>query len=348
MLLGSRLFLGVTVAAAGPLLASLIGDLFPASERARIYGYILTGELAGSGFGFLVSGNVAGFLSWRWSFWVLALPAWALAWLIHRHLREPERGAQVDGGSAAGDRLAFQAVREAGIEPDPDLVLHRDPRSVSLWEAVRYVVRIRTNVILILVSAASYFFLGGLQTFGVIFVRRDYGLGQSAATSVLALLGIGAVIGVLLGGRLADRLLRRGRLEARILVAAVAITAAAALALPPFLGNWPLLLAMPLFIVATAFLTAGNPPLDAARLDVVPSGLWGRAESIRTVLRSLAIASAPLLVGLFADLLGDEGGEGLRLTFTLMLLPLGASGLVLLWARRSYPTDVATALAAEG
>ena len=257
VLLGSRLFLGVTVAAAGPLLASLIGDLFPASERARIYGYILTGELAGSGFGFLVSGNVAGFLSWRWSFWVLALPAWALAWLIHRHLREPERGAQVAGAA-------------------------------------------------------------------------------------------GAVIGVLLGGRLADRLLRHGRLDARILVAAVAITAAAALALPPFLGNWPLLLAMPLFIVATAFLTAGNPPLDAARLDVVPSGLWGRAESIRTVLRSLAIASAPLLVGLFADLLGDEGGEGLRLTFTLMLLPLGASGLVLLWARRSYPTDVATALAAEG
>lgn len=346
-LLGSRLFLGVAVAAAGPLLASLVGDLFPAAERARIYGYILTGELAGSGFGFLVAGNVAGFLSWRWAFWVLAVPAWVLAWLLRRHLREPERGAQVDGGGAPGDRLAYKVVREARVEPDPDLVLHRDAERMSLREATRYVLRIRTNVVLIVVSATSYFFLGGLQTFGVIYVRRDYGLGQSAATSILALLGIGAVLGVLLGGRLADRLLSRGRLDARILVAAVVISAAAALALPPFLGNWPLLIAMPLFVIATAFLSAGNPPLDAARLDVVPAGLWGRAESIRTVLRSLAIASAPLLFGLLANLLGDEAGEGLRVTFMLALIPLGLSGLVLLWARRSYPTDVATALAAE-
>src|SRR5581483_1080727 len=50
-LLLSRVFLGAVTASAGPLVASLVGDFFPPGERARIYGYVLAGELAGAGFG---------------------------------------------------------------------------------------------------------------------------------------------------------------------------------------------------------------------------------------------------------------------------------------------------------
>jgi hypothetical protein len=66
-------------------------------------------------------------------------------------------------------------------------------------------------------------------------------------------------------------------------------------------------------------------------------------------LRSLAVASAPLIFGWTATLLGeaDRSGEGLRLAFTLMLATLALAGLMLLFARRTYPTDVATALASE-
>ena len=48
-LLVTRLALGTVIAAAGPAVASLTGDLFPASERSRIYGMVLTGELLGRG-----------------------------------------------------------------------------------------------------------------------------------------------------------------------------------------------------------------------------------------------------------------------------------------------------------
>lgn len=68
MLLITRLALGAVVATAWPAVASLTGDLFPAAERGRIYGYILSGELIGAAFGFLVSGDVAAALSWRASF----------------------------------------------------------------------------------------------------------------------------------------------------------------------------------------------------------------------------------------------------------------------------------------
>jgi len=74
MLLFTRVALGAVVATAGPVVASLTGDLFPASARGRIYGFILTGELLGAGVGFLVSGDVAAVLSWRYSFWILAVP----------------------------------------------------------------------------------------------------------------------------------------------------------------------------------------------------------------------------------------------------------------------------------
>jgi MFS family permease len=318
-LLVTRCFLGVVIAGAAPLLASLMGDLFPGGERGKVYGYVLTGELIGAGFGFLVSGNVAGLLSWRWSFWTLALPSLLLSVGLWRLLEEPERSAP-----------------KAGRE-------HQVP-----WpEAFRRVLAIRTNVVLIAVSATGYLFLGGVETFGVIFMRREYGLGQSAATSMLGLLGIGAVTGVLVGGRVADRLLCGGRADARILVPVVAFGGAAAIAVVPFAAAWPLALAMPLFVLATASLTAGNPPLDAARLDVMPPQLWGRAEAVRTVLRSIAVTAAPLLFGFLASTIGDGNGEALRLTFLVMLAPLGAAGAILLYARRTYPHDAAAAAAGQ-
>src|SRR5579875_1509279 len=91
-LLLSRLALGAVTAASGPVVASLVGDWFPAHERSRIYGFILTGELLGAGAGFAITGDIAA-LSWRAAFVILALPAFILCWLFFR-LPEPARGGQ--------------------------------------------------------------------------------------------------------------------------------------------------------------------------------------------------------------------------------------------------------------
>jgi uncharacterized membrane protein YedE/YeeE len=79
-LLVTRLLLGGVTAAAGPLVASLVGDYFAASERGRIYGYILAGELAGAGVGFAVTGDIAA-LSWRAAF-VVGLVAAPIAYAL--------------------------------------------------------------------------------------------------------------------------------------------------------------------------------------------------------------------------------------------------------------------------
>lgn len=386
MLLITRIALGAVVATAGPAVASLTGDLFPAAERGRIYGFILSGELIGTGIGFLIAGDIAAVLSWRYSFWVLALPGVALAVAIVRLLPEPVRGGQsrlrpgarhirtaeqADHDTAANGQphehedededqgKAEQGVEEEGIEPHRHLVLHTDPTNRSLWWAVRYVLSVRTNVLLIVASALGYFFFAGLRTFAVVFLRDRFSLGQGTASTLLVVLGLGAILGVLITGPLGDWLLDRHHITARPLVAGIAFTAAAVLFVPALLTT-SLLIAAPLFFLAAASLGGANPPLDAARLDLMHSRLWGRAESVRTVLRSSFEAIAPLLFGYVSARFGAHtsglghptgsagtGGIGLDRTFLIMLVPLAAAGVMLLRARRTYPRDVATAVASE-
>lgn len=95
VLMLTRLSLGAVTAVAYPAIASLVGDFFLPTERGRIYGFVLSGELVGAGGGILIAGVAASlFGSWRAAFFVLALPAIGVMWLVHR-LPEPARGAPV-------------------------------------------------------------------------------------------------------------------------------------------------------------------------------------------------------------------------------------------------------------
>jgi predicted MFS family arabinose efflux permease len=341
-LLIARLALGGVTAAAGPFVASLVGDYFAGSERGRVYGFILAGELVGAGVGFAVTGDIAA-LSWQAALVVLALPAFVLAWLVVR-LPEPPRGAHETTASTPQTTAAQELARERGIEPHPELVLRKDPRRLNLLEAARYVLRIRTNVVLIVASACGYYFLAGVQTFGVEFTTHQYGIDQALANLLLLVIGGGAVAGVLLGGTIGDMLLHRGYLRGRILVSAIAATATVVLFMPAIFTR-SATAAVPYLIFAALAVSAQNPPLDAARLDIMVPLLWGRAEGVRTLLRTAAQALAPLLFGAVSDHVFGGGRSGLQWTFAIMLLPLAASAYFLYRALATYPRDVATAAA---
>jgi MFS family permease len=357
-LLWARLFLGAVTASAGPIVASLVGDWFGSWERGRIYGVILAGEYLGVGVGFAVTGNIAE-LSWRAAFVILALPALALALAVWR-LREPERGGRgvlahateappEDASDGAGPQEtdAQRLARERGIAPDPRTVLVGDPRRMRLFAATRYVLRVRTNVVMIVSSACGYYFLAGVQTFGSEFAKGQYGIDQTLANLLLLVVGAGALAGVLSGGAFGDWLLGRGRLSARVLTPAVAATATFVLFIPAIFTR-SAVTAVPYLTAAAFFLGAQNPPLDAARLDIIPPLLWGRAEAVRTLLRSLAQALAPLLFGVVSDHVFGGGRAGLQWTFAVMLVPLAASAWLLFRALRYYPRDVASAAASNG
>ncbi|MHB1929564.1 MAG: MFS transporter [Acidimicrobiales bacterium] len=384
-LLWSRLFLGVVNASAGPIVASMVGDYFPSAERGRIYSYILTGELLGAGLGFAVTGDVAA-LSWRAAFVILALPTFLLARLVLTLPEPARGGVAPlprEGNPPAGppepavagpppppdptellpplpplplpplppgdpdpteETDAQRVARQRGIEADADRVLRDDPGRMGVWSATRYLLGIRTNRILIVASACLYFYLAGLETFGSEFASQQYGVPSAVANLLILLVGVGAVVGVLVGGTLSDGLLRRRFLNSRVVVAGVGAVMTTLLFLPATLTR-STVTAIPYLALAAFGLTVQEAPIDAARLDIVPPLLWGRAEGLRTLLRTSAQALAPVLWGAFSGLLGG-GRAGLQWTFVVMLVPLLANGVILLYATRTYPRDVATAAAA--
>src|SRR6202020_2082060 len=145
-LLLTRVVLGAVVATAGPAIASLTGDYFPPRARGQVYAYILGGEIAGTAFGFIISSTVASLISWRASFFLLAIPGFFLARELYRTVPEPLRGGQsrlepgvVDLHQAAAaahsraqsgadptdefepgaeDDYVQEAIRQRGVEPD--------------------------------------------------------------------------------------------------------------------------------------------------------------------------------------------------------------------------------------
>lgn len=243
-------------------------------------------------------------------------------------------------------------------------MLRTDPRRLSLWRAGRHILSLPTNAVLIASSALGYFFLQGLETFLTEFFRGRYGLGQVTASLLEIVVGAGAIVGVLVAGRLADRLVRGGRVSGRPLVAGVAFLVSAVVLLPGVLIPTATL-AVPLLFLGAACYGATNAPLDAARLDTVESGLWGRAEAVRSLFRRLFESAAPATFGVLSGWFGASratgsgtaapsggvslsGGLPLAHTFAVMLTPLVAAGLLLcLVAIRTYPRDVATAEAGD-
>ncbi|HKS52501.1 MAG TPA: hypothetical protein VJS67_11585 [Pseudonocardiaceae bacterium] len=162
------------------------------------------------------------------------------------------------------------------------------------------------------------------------------------ASALTMVVGLGALTGVYLGGRIADRLLRRGWISARVLVPAVSMLAITVV-FAPGITTTSVAVALPLLTLAAALLGAANPPMDAARLDIIHPALWGRAEAIRTLLRTLGEAGAPVLFGLVSQNVFHGGKHGLEYTFLAFLTVLIVAGLLALTALRTYPRDVATA-----
>lgn len=314
-LVGARVGLGVVSATGYPAVASLLGDYFGATERGRIYGLVLTGELVGAGAGFILAGELAP-ITWRLSFAVMAVPAAVLACLFAR-MPEPPRSTDAE-----------------------------EQTRMPLLKAAAYVLSVRTNLILIFSGACAYFFFAGVKTFGIEFATAQYHVSHGAATGLLLLIGVGAVAGVVTGGILGDRLESKKHPAGRIAVAAAAMEVTTLL-FAPALAVTTALFAVPLLLVAAGAWGAVSAPVDAARLSVMPPRLWGRAEGIRSVIRQGAEAAAPALFGLVADSYGGKGAAGLQGAFFVMLIPLAVAGVIMAAAVRTYPRDAARHRGAE-
>src|SRR5271154_301015 len=88
----ARLGVGVGEATCAPAGQSLIGDLFPPTQRAKAMGVFMLGLPAGIFLAYISAGAIATKFGWRAAFWFACIPGIILA-LMALRIPEPVRGA---------------------------------------------------------------------------------------------------------------------------------------------------------------------------------------------------------------------------------------------------------------
>ena len=310
----SRMGLGVAESSYTPASFSLLTDYYPVEERSRVLGIYQVGSVLGF-LGLPIGGLIATHWGWRAAFDLYGLAGFIVAMLVWR-LREPPRG-EADG----------MRVAEVATEPRSQFAV------MPAGQAFRYVLRTPSVTISLLTNALAVFFTSGLGIWATTFLVRYHHLSLTKATAATSLLAVGAIIGMLWGGRLGDRLVARGRPAGRVEIAAASQIAGVVLLVPAFAVNSTALMLV-LFALGAVTLTMPNAPLAALRADVIHPDLRGRAAAVQSVLYAGAAAASPLVVGLVSDSIGLRGS-------LLVVLPLMGAGGVLMavFGRASVETD---------
>ena len=340
MLFLFRLGVGA-VEANGPAAVSLVSDYYPVRIRAKVMGLYQSGALFGALVGLVVGGVVVDAYGWRWAFFMW-VPAGAVVALFMLRQPEPARGDQdVDYQDELAEGLpggaeATEFVRRAELPP-PTRLGTLDPATATPKEVYRELLKIRSMWLGVMALTISSILLNGLQFWGVEYYKRIHDLTAAEAGLYTGLFGLGAAVGIVAGGYLADHLLRRGIINARVYVVAFSSIAASLVLTPAFLST-SLTVAAPLMVLGGALLTVPVAPSEAMVTDVVVAQLRGRAATMRSVVRSLG-AFGYVLIGALSDI------WDLRIAIALVTPLYAVGGVLMLYAARTYPADLSFVLA---
>ncbi|HEX7114792.1 MAG TPA: MFS transporter [Steroidobacter sp.] len=195
----ARIGVGIGEASCAPASQSLIGDMYPVEKRARAMALFMMGLPLGLFAAYMLSGHIARAWGWRAAFFFACVPGLILG-VLALFIREPQRGA---------------SEAEPVVAPAPGSSPYRS------------VLRIATIWWIILSGLLFNFYAYAVNTFQTAFLQRFHELPIDQAASISAYsLGLSGVIGLLVGGWLADELRRRVP-NGRLMLAAIAMAFAA-------------------------------------------------------------------------------------------------------------------------
>src|SRR5688572_14805940 len=210
----ARIGVGVGEAGCTPPALSLIADTVPAEQRASAVSVYMLGAPVGGLFGLAAGGLIADAFGWRMAFVLVGLPGLALAAIAALTLREPRRGrTQAAVAAAAAGAPSF---REALAELAGKRTYWRVVGGITIKSFASY----GAGAFL-----ASYFFRNYPEQLAK--MAAMFGLGSAGFLGLMlgVTAGVMAIIGTLLGGRLADHFARRDRRAYAVIPAVGAIGA---------------------------------------------------------------------------------------------------------------------------
>ena len=303
--------LGVGVGEAGGVAPSyaLISDIFPKHQRARALAIYSLGIPLGAGLGVLFGGAVAAAVDWRTAFIAVGLAGVVFMPIFALTVREPERAA------AAQTRVRFLDVA-AMLVTKP-----------GFW--------------LLAFGAAFSSMIGyGLAFWLPSLLQRSFGLSLLSASHFYgALLLIGGIPGILLGGWAADRAGLSGKTGyARI--PGIAFLVAVPLFAAGIMSHSPAL-AFVFFLVPQALSYMWLAPVLTAVQHLVPAPVRATASACFLLINNLiGLGLGALAIGKLSDLLKPGfGDEALRTAMLAALAFYLVAGLLMLIAAPRLQRD---------
>lgn len=270
-----RMGVGIGEASYAPAANSLIGDLFPAHKRARAMGIFMLGLPLGLLLAFFTIGAmVTAFDSWRAPFFIAAVPGVVLAVFMF-FIKEPRRGAA-------------EQVQSLTTPVDKPL---------------RKVLAIRTFWWLVLAGLAFNFATYACNSFMVPMLQRYFLLPlEQAAMATGVIVGLTGLLGLTLGGWLADKIHQRWQ-TGRLLFAALSmLVAALATGYALYAGRIEIALFVTLFSIGWLFAYNFYTCVYTAIQDVIEPRLRATAMALFFAgLYLLGGGLGPMAVGLLSD-----------------------------------------------
>jgi predicted MFS family arabinose efflux permease len=264
--------------AASPVGMSLVTDLFPKQQRATAMGFFYASTPIGLAIGYSLGGIVAAQYGWRSAFFFAGIPGVVLALLMILTVREPKRGAFEAPAAPAG------------------------PKS-SLWSVSKTILTSPVLFLLLLASMLGVTGQAGMSAFLAPFFIRIHGLPiGTVGILVGATLGAGGLLGMPIGGMIADRLGKTKPGRPSRFVALAALIAAPVAAAGFLVPSVPLAVGL----IGTYSLLASTyyGSTYSSFMSNAPVSVRGAAGAFMIVILNLVgYGAGPQLSGLFSDTL---------------------------------------------
>lgn len=322
----ARIFVGIGEATLAPAVMSMIPDLFPPARRGTAFAVFLAGMTMGGGVATLCGGLLLGALSgghlaflpvvgslapWRGVLVLLSIPGLLIAFLM-TFIREPLRSDM---------RMPVSQARFAD--------------TVSYFAKYKWMF-IALFGAFALLQLVDYGFSAWLPA---MMGRRFHVIASAAGPMIGTIVILFGGLGTVLGGLLADRLVRHGSADARLRITLIAYV----IALPTF--AFPLMssshLSLVLYAGYSIVSAIGGSAGLAATQDAVPAQMRGFSVSLQAFLYTLfGLGVGPTVVAMVTETIA-RGPAGVSLAMIVVAVPAALLALLLLaLARRPYRSVV--------
>ncbi|KQZ71360.1 MFS transporter [Sphingopyxis sp. Root214] len=321
----ARMVVGFGEAGGVPPSYAIITDTYPPGKRAAALGIFNLGPAIGAAAGVAFGAAIAERFGWRIPFIAVGAIGIVTALVVWLTVREPKRGAtDVAAPPVSADAKA------------------------AFWPTVRMFLSHPILMLAALGSGATQFVTYGLGNFAVLFLMREKGmeLGDVAIWYALVLL-IGMGGGMIVSGRVIDRMVRKSRAGYAIAPALSLVVAMPFYVAFVWAPGWPLALALlTVVMIFNYFYLSASVAL--VQEEVKPNQRVLAGALLLLIMNFIGLGLGPTWVGFASDWFKAQGDlHGLQTAlYTLTPFYLIAIGLFLWLARRLRREDGPQELAA--